>query len=413
MKLVILLAALAVLVAAEQSRYDFYRVYTVQLKTPEQLELMAQMQAEDSSYDFWTNVEAVGHSVDIMVPPHKRGEFSDLMEKKKFDHRIKIQNVQEMIDLEQPSVAPRALGWESYYRHDDINQFLDDKIAEYPAVASGFLAGQSYEGRSIRGIKISYNTGNKAIFVEANMHAREWISSATATYLINELLTSTDADVRNLAESYDWYIIPVSNPDGLEFSHTNTRLWRKTRRPNSGSTCVGTDANRNFDFQWMVGGGASTNPCSETYGGPNAFSEIEAQSIADFYKTIAGDVGLFLSFHSYGQYVLYPYGHTSTPAPNDADLNQIASAYVNAVAGLYGTRYTYGQTSTHLYVASGASPDWAYGTQGTTAAFTVEFRDTGSYGFQLPASQIIPNAREAIQGLVAMVDAAKNLGYFN
>lgn len=62
-------------------------------------------------------------------------------------------------------------------------------------------------------------------------------------------------------------------------------------------------------------------------------------------------------------------------------------------------------------VASGASPDYAY-SLGTTAAFTLEFRDTGSNGFQLPASQIIPNAREAIQGLIALVGSAQELGYF-
>lgn len=250
MKFVLVLAVFAAVAFAEKSRYDFYRVYTVQVKTMPQFQLLS-LASQDTSYDFWTNVQDIGGEVDIMVPPHKRGEFTDLMDKNGFEYAIKIQNVQERIELETPSVAPLALGWESYYRVDDIFQFLDDQINAYPGIVSGFTAGQSYEGRPIRGVKISYSAGNKAIFVEANIHAREWISSATATYLINDLLSSTDAEVRNMAESYDWYIIPVSNPDGLEFSHTNTRLWRKTRRPNSISICVGTDANRNFGFQWM------------------------------------------------------------------------------------------------------------------------------------------------------------------
>lgn len=251
MKLILVLAALVAVAVAEKSRYDFYRVYTVDIKTPKQFMLLQAVQKDDPNYDFWSEVESIGGSVDVMVPPHKRGEWSDFMEKNNFHHTIKIQNVQERIDLEMPSVAPRALGWESYYRLADIYEFLDNQIAQYPDVVSGFKVGDSYEGRPIRGVKIQYAAGTKAIFVEANIHAREWISSATATYLINELLTSTDAGVKRLAESYTWYIIPVSNPDGLEFSHTNTRLWRKTRSPNSGSTCIGTDANRNFDFQWM------------------------------------------------------------------------------------------------------------------------------------------------------------------
>lgn len=97
-----------------------------------------------------------------------------------------------------------------------------------------------------------------------------------------------------------------------------------------------------------VGGGASTNPCSETYGGSHAFSEIEASSIAEFYRSIVGEVGLFLSFHSYGQYVLFPYGHTSAAPSNYDDLYQMSAAYATRAAVNYGTRYTYGQTSTHL-----------------------------------------------------------------
>ncbi len=31
-------------------------------------------------------------------------------------------------------------------------------------------------------------------------------------------------------------------------------MWRKTRSVNDGSTCLGTDANRNYDFQWDVEG---------------------------------------------------------------------------------------------------------------------------------------------------------------
>lgn len=253
MKLALILFLTAVLsaVSADKARYDNYRVYTVQVRNEPQLQILRAMQNHDFSYDFWTDVERVGHSVDIMVPPHKRGDFSDLLDKNAFEYSIKIQNVQELIDMEMPSVNSRALSWESYYRLDDIYAFLDEKVSAHPGIVSSFIAGQSYEGRLIRGVKISHNTGNKAIFVEANIHAREWISSATATFVINDLLTSTDPEIRNLANSYDWYIIPVMNPDGFEFSHTTTRLWRKTRRPNSGSTCIGTDANRNWDFQWM------------------------------------------------------------------------------------------------------------------------------------------------------------------
>lgn len=92
-------------------------------------------------------------------------------------------------------------------------------MSKYSPIAQEFIVGQSYEGRRIRGVKISYKSGNPGIFIEANIHAREWITSATATWLINELLSSKDVKVRNIAENYDWYILPVLNVDGFVYSH--------------------------------------------------------------------------------------------------------------------------------------------------------------------------------------------------
>lgn len=61
--------------------------------------------------------------------------------------------------------------------------------------------------------------------------------------------------------------------------------------------------------------------------------------------------------------------------------------------------------------ASGGSDDWMYGKLRVPLTYTFEFRDKGAHGFLLPASQIVPNALEVIDGLVAMVIEAKNLRY--
>lgn len=44
--------------------------------------------------------------------------------------------------------------------------------------------------------------------------AREWISSATALWIINELLTGADSEILTIARSLTWYILPVLNVDG-------------------------------------------------------------------------------------------------------------------------------------------------------------------------------------------------------
>lgn len=74
-------------------------------------------------------------------------------------------------------------------------------------------------GRQIRAIQLSFKPDNPAIFIEANIHAREWISSATATWFLNTLLTSDDPAIIDLKENIDWYIMPIFNVDGFIYTH--------------------------------------------------------------------------------------------------------------------------------------------------------------------------------------------------
>lgn len=132
--------------------------------------------------------------------------------------------------------------------------------------------------------------GNRAIFVESNIHAREWISSATATWIINELLRSTDPAVLDIARNIDWHIVPMANPDGYDFTRSSNRQWRKTRSVYN-VLCRGVDPNRNFKFNWLHENlGASTNPCVDTFAGPQPFSESETVAIENY---LSGNHGIF------------------------------------------------------------------------------------------------------------------------
>ncbi len=54
--------------------------------------------------------------------------------------------------------------------------------------------------------------------------------------------------------------------------------------------------------------GASTNPCSETYAGPEQDSEPETKSLQRFINQTSQHWDAYLTFHSYGQYWIYPWG---------------------------------------------------------------------------------------------------------
>ena len=75
------------------------------------------------------------------------------------------------------------------------------------------------------------------------IHAREWVSPTSGLYTIEQIIQNHinaingdpfDEDV----VAVDWYIIPLLNPDGYEYSHTHDRMWRKNRTPDSKGNTV-------------------------------------------------------------------------------------------------------------------------------------------------------------------------------
>ncbi|XP_017115478.1 zinc carboxypeptidase [Drosophila elegans] len=411
---VVALAQGASLGQDERLRYDNYSVYKVQFETQEQRSLLGKFVEDRDNFRIWHEANDELH---LMISPGALSEFNSEIQMTNVSAKLFISNVQELIDSEEDANlrASRdgSFGWKKYNMLAEIYAWLDEILANYPAVTESFVLGQSYEGRTIRGIKISYKSNNPGVFIESNIHAREWITSATATWLINEFLTSTDELVRNLAESHDWYIVPVLNVDGFVYTHEKDRMWRKTRQPSNISSCIGVDPNRNYDSHWMENDGASSDPCAEDYGGPKPFSEPEIQAMADFVSSNRDKINVLLAFHSYSQLLLSPYGHTNEEfPPNYDDLMAVAKAYSAAVESLpYGTVYRYGTSADILYPASGATIEWAYNEQEVEITYTIEFRDTGRYGFILPPVHIIPNAEEALIGIVALLDKCKELGY--
>ncbi|KAK9310411.1 hypothetical protein QLX08_000380 [Tetragonisca angustula] len=392
----------------EKKRYDGYRLYKVFVPDDESVELLTNMQ-DDDGYHLWLR-PMINNTADVMIAPARIQEFMQKVNTTKLEPELMMDNVQKYIDDENPRGNVRgAFDWLGYHRLNTIYNWLDSLVAQHPEIVKPIIGGSSYEGRRIKGVRLSYKEGNPGIFIEGGIHAREWISPAVVTYILNELILSDDSRVRYMAESYDWYIFPVFNPDGYEYTHTTNRLWRKTRRP-TGRGCYGADPNRNWNFHWAEGG-VSRNPCSEIYAGDRPFSETETRTMSQYIDSIQSKIFSYIAFHSYSQLLLIPYGHSNERVSNYDDLFQIGNYSINALSKRYGTRYKVGNIVDIIYVASGGSMDWVRGTYNIPVTYTYELRDKGRYGFILPASQIIPTAKETLDSLVAMFEQAAKLGY--
>jgi len=326
-----------------------------------------------------------------------------------FNSEIFIEDVQELIDqvdaehkhnmaVKKAHGLPGAF-FDNYRRYAEIVTELKNLATKYPAITKFTPSiGKSVEGRDIPAITISAsgfkNATIKRIFWQGGQHAREWIGPATVMYQIVKLLENygTDPLVTSFLQNMEFVVVPLSNPDGYEYAQTTERLWRKNRKKNTGGS-FGVDLNRNWDDHWG-GSGSSGVPTSETYRGTGPFSEPESLLVSRFINEnneqnniIAG-----IDFHSYSQLVLRPYGWTTANCPDNTALKIIGDGISFEIQRTSTKKYT-SQRSIDLYITSGTASDWYYMT-GIWAAYTIELRDTGTYGFILPPAQIIPTGDE-------------------
>ena len=297
--------------------------------------------------------------------------------------------------------------WEAYHNLTTAYQFLDDLHAAHPDVTSLIELGTTIEGRPIRGIRISSDPAQidhsrPAIFVTGCHHAREWIAVEGPLYIAERLAMGygIDPEITRLLDRAEIWIVPIVNPDGFRYTETN-RFWRKNRRDNGDGT-FGVDLNRNYSFKWGQRG-ASASTSSQTYRGAAAFSEPETQAIRDAFDLRTFAVGL--TYHSYAQLVMSPWGYTTLAPPDSIRMEALAANMASSINRNHSSArydYTSGRWGVALYIGSGIFVDWVFGEHGVPGII-VEMRPRSSNpGFALPATQILETCIENYAGFFTM-----------
>ena len=301
-------------------------------------------------------------------------------------------------------------------------------------------------------------------------HAREWISATVALSITEkfaealfssqgetgDIMSNTSLEWRSLALfglPVELCAIPVLNPDGYAFTFEagedeqggDKRYWRKNRRPcvgdegtrggssSSSTHLVGTDLNRNYAVDWNDNGGSSPYCDSDTYRGPSAYSEREVagliQWLAEEEHVRSGPdsrsadqppdqrgwtwLDAFLSYHSFGNDILYPLGYSTTIfGKNEPLLHDIASLMQSAILQDTGASYDVLKAA-GSYPVSGDTVDDIHLSFGSIPAYTIETRPSARdcCGFVLAASQIAPAVSEnfaALRELLTYVSAVRS-----
>lgn len=235
----------------------------------------------------------------------------------------------------------------------------------------------------------------------------------TVEYLAYQLIAGygKNKNVTTFLDDYDFYLLPIVNPDGFVYTQTNDRLWRKNRAPpppgsnNTSDACWGVDLNRNWPHEW-IGPGSSNNSCTQTYRGPSPGSEPEMSGMQHFADKLADSNGLklFIDWHSYSQLILSPYGYSCEAIADTNDEHvDLMAATAEAIKAVEGTEYVSGPTCQTIYATNGGSSDYVYDISGSEWSLAFELRDTGTYGFILPPEQILPNCEEIWAGMQVML----------
>jgi carboxypeptidase T len=299
----------------------------------------------------------------------------------------------------------------NFHNYDETTDLLQTLARDYPSQVSLESIGQSHEGRQIWKVRI---TGDRSsadqrpgIVFMGGHHAREHLSMEIPLLFAKHLITqyaAGDTEIRRLVDSRDIHIIPMVNPDGSEWDIDGGRYkqWRKNRNRNHDGT-FGVDLNRNYGFQWGTGG-SSRDPRSDTYMGPQPFSEPESRAVRDFVERQT-NITILLSFHTFSELILYPWGHTYNPISDSRD-KATYEAMATTMAGW--NRYK-PQQSSELYIASGDTTDWSYGVH-KIFSFTFELDPKSIWqGGFYPGQAVIPTVfAKNLKPCLYLIDLADN-----
>ncbi|XP_012638279.1 mast cell carboxypeptidase A [Microcebus murinus] len=402
MRFILPVGLIATTLAIAPVRFDGEKVFRVKPQDEKQANIINDL-AKINELDFWYP-DAIHHvaanmTVDFRVSEKESQSIQFVLDQNKMHYEILIHDLQEEIEkqFDVKEDIPKRHSYAKYNNWEKIVAWTEKMVNKHPEMVSRIKIGSTVEDNPLYVLKIGKkDKRRKSVFMDCGIHAREWVSpafcqwfvyQATKTYGKNKIMTK-------LLDQMNFYVLPVFNVDGYIWSWTKNRMWRKNRSKNKNSKCIGTDLNRNFNASWNSFSDTK-NPCKETFRGPAPESEKETKAVTDFIRSHLKSIKVYITFHSYSQMLLLPYGYTSKLPPNYKELAKVAKIATDVLSTQYETRYIYGPIESTIYPTSGSSLDWAYDL-GIKYAFAFELRDKGKFGFLLPESQIKPTCKETM-----------------
>lgn len=351
-----------------------------------------------------------GAWVDVSIPSTKLNELSEM----NLPYSILIPDL-EAYDAQMAG---------SYHTLAQIQSILEGIAANHSDIAKLYSIGTTFEGRSIWCLEISdhpgVDEGHPGVFFMGLHHAREWPGAEICLYIANNLTAGygVNSTITNLVNNRRIWIVPVVNPDGYYYCHDLGNDWRKNRDYFPQYSTYGVDNNRNYNGScdgnaWGAWGAVSSwaishYPDNECYDGPGPTSEVEDQAITSIFSR--NNISAAISFHTYGEDVMWPWGYSYDVAPDNTYLTSVGQQIASRIT-VQGGGGTYNpHQSVGLYPTVGDTIDFAYGyghyVQGrATFAYTIEACNE----FHPPASDLDQVCYQNCKGALYLLQEAQNI----
>ncbi|XP_041978204.1 carboxypeptidase B-like [Aricia agestis] len=261
------------------------------------------------------------------------------------------------------------------------------------------LTPKTYKNKSIIALELHSDKLSRkpGILIIAGIDGMAWAAPNAVIKLANKLLHDTTYQTP-FFNDYDWYLIPMANPDAFEFTkalsglpEVEANVWshnvtvRRRARPShwhknidvesDQNKCFGTNINRNFAYHWQDDVLREPDQCSQQYPGLRPFSTAEADAIRQYIDKLDNSVHfvvhLHASFEAKKEYILYPWRYTTRAPSSHRSLQAIGESAARQARLPDGRLYRVHQASADGRVA-GTLSDYIAGVLGIPLVFIVK-----------------------------------------
>jgi len=263
-----------------------------------------------------------------------------------------------------------------FHDYESLTDELQDIALTYPAITNLYELGQSVQGRSIWGLKITDNPDIEENEVEIQFegchHGNEYMSVEMPLNLAWLLVEnySVDPTITDYVNNREIWIVPLVNPDGREMN----------QRRNA------NDVDLNRDYGYMHGGDS-----------PAPFSQPETQVMRE--HGLNNNIKLAYSYHTTAEYVNYVWDYKPQDSPDEPWIDMISQIYADY------SGYTKIQ-GFDWYPTTGASDDGNYGCFGNINTIIETFNSDVSFSWNRNRDAMLSMIDVADMGLSGVVTDA-------